>query len=62
MQSQDRDLALNYAIAELRFSIAFITLHLLEIKAGFREDQPRGSDGRWSMVWRRRNRYRYAKG
>jgi len=48
MQSQDRDLALNYAIAELRFSIAFITLHLLEIKAGFREDQPRGSDGRWS--------------
>jgi len=48
MQSRDRDLALNYAIAELRLSIAFITLHLLEIKAGFREDQPRGSNGRWS--------------
>lgn len=47
MPSHDRDLALNYAIAEVRLSLAFIALRFLEIKAGFRQDQPRGCDGRW---------------
>lgn len=47
MRSHGRDLALNYAIAEIRLSLAFIALRSLEIKAGFRQDQPRGCDGRW---------------
>ncbi|KAA0123207.1 hypothetical protein CIW48_13915 [Methylobacterium sp. P1-11] len=28
-------------------SLAFVALELLDIKAGFRPDQPRGCDGRW---------------
>jgi hypothetical protein len=47
MRSHGRDLALNYAIAEVRLRLASIALRLLEIKAGFRQDQPRGCDGRW---------------
>ncbi|MGU3465538.1 hypothetical protein ACLBXO_11850 [Methylobacterium sp. C33D] len=38
---------LDYSIAELRLGLAFIALDLLELKAGFRQDQPRGRDGCW---------------
>ena len=48
MQSDERDRVLDCRIAWLRLSLAFVTLRLLEIKAGFRQDQPRDSDGRWS--------------
>lgn len=47
MQSPPREIALAYAKAELRLSLAFIALQILDIKAGFRQDQPRGCDGRW---------------
>jgi hypothetical protein len=48
MQSDERDRVLDCRIAWLRLSLAFVTLRLLQIKAGFRQDQPRDSDGRWS--------------
>jgi hypothetical protein len=47
MRSHDQDAVLAYSIAELRLSRAFIASRLLDIKAGFRPDQPRGCDGRW---------------
>lgn len=47
VRSHDRDWALDYSIAELRLSLGFIAIRLLDIKAGFRADQPRGCDGRW---------------
>lgn len=47
MQSPAQELALAYAKAELRLSLAFVALQLLDIKAGFRQDQPRGCEGRW---------------
>jgi hypothetical protein len=47
MRSHDQDPTLAYAIAELRLSPAFIALRLLDIKAGFRPDQPRDCNGRW---------------
>ncbi len=47
MQSPAQELALAYAKAELRLSLAFVALQLLDIKAGFRRDQPRGCEGRW---------------
>ncbi len=47
MRRHDRDVALNYVVAETRLSLALIALCFLEIKAGFRQDQPRGCDGRW---------------
>ncbi|MCJ2125799.1 hypothetical protein [Methylobacterium sp. J-077] len=39
---------MDYRIAGLRLSLAFVALGILEIKAGFRQDQPRGDKGRWS--------------
>jgi hypothetical protein len=47
MRGHDPDSILAYSIAELRLSLAFVALELLDIKAGFRPDQPRGCDGRW---------------
>ena len=47
MRSHEQDLVWAYSLAELRLSLAFVALHLLDIKAGFRQDQPRGCDGRW---------------
>ncbi|MGT2482084.1 hypothetical protein ACU4GR_32010 [Methylobacterium oryzae CBMB20] len=47
MQSPAQEMALAYAKAELRLSLAFVALQLLDIKAGFRQDQPRGCEGRW---------------
>ena len=38
---------LDRHIAELRLGLAFIALDLLEIRAGFRQDQPRSCNGRW---------------
>jgi hypothetical protein len=46
MQSHDHDVALNDAVAEVRLNLSFTALRFLEIKAGFRQDQPRGCDGR----------------
>jgi hypothetical protein len=47
MQSPARELALAYTKAELRLSLDFVALQLLDIKAGFRQDQPRDCEGRW---------------
>jgi hypothetical protein len=47
MRNRAEEAFLDYSIAEVRLSLAFIDLSLAEIKAGFREDQPRGCDGRW---------------
>lgn len=47
MQSPAQEMVLAYAKAELRLSLAFVALQLLDIKAGFRQDQPRGCEGRW---------------
>jgi hypothetical protein len=47
MRGHDPDPVLAYSIAELRLSLAFVAFDLLDIKAGFRPDQPRGCDGRW---------------
>jgi len=47
MRSHDPDLILAYSIAELRLSLAFVAFELLDSRAGFRPDQPRGCDGRW---------------
>lgn len=47
MQSPAQEMALAYAKAELRLSLAFVALQLLDIKTGFRQDQPRGCEGRW---------------
>jgi hypothetical protein len=47
MRGHDPDLVLAYSIAELRLSLALVAFDLLDIKAGFRPDQPRGCDGRW---------------
>ena len=48
MSSDDRDWGLDYRIAGLRLGLAFLGLQILEIKAGFRQDQPRSDDDRWS--------------
>lgn len=48
MWRADRDWSLDHHIAGLRVSLAFIALAILEIKASFRQDQPRNHKGRWS--------------
>lgn len=48
MTGHGRDQVLDCHIAWLRLSLALTTLRFLEIKAGFRQDQPRDSGGRCS--------------
>lgn len=47
MRAHEPDVILAYSLAQLRLSLAFVALELLDIRAGFRPDQPRGCDGRW---------------
>lgn len=46
MRAHEPDVILAYSLAQLRLSLAFVALEILDIKAGFRPDQPRGCDGR----------------
>lgn len=42
-----QDPRLNYQIAAIRLRLAFLVVRAQRIKAGFRQDQSRGSNGRW---------------
>ena len=48
MQFAQSEHELNYHIAGIRLSLALINLQYIELKAGFRPDQQRDENGRWS--------------
>ena len=48
MTKSARRLRLEYQCAALRVRLSLLTVRLAEMKAGFREDQSRGPDGRWN--------------